>query len=63
MGPAGFDYGMFDFTRAFVAAGPGKLQNGEPDYDRFSHDLSDHMPIWLRMPLPAANQRRFSVPD
>ena len=61
-GPDGFDYGMFNFTQAFMAAGPGKLPNGKPDFDRFSHDFSDHMPIWLRMPLPSNTQHRFIVP-
>lgn len=59
LGPAEFDYGMFDFTKLFVDAGPGRLPDGSPDFDRFSHDLTDHMPIWLRMPMPSTGQHRF----
>lgn len=56
-----FDYGMFNFTKAFVDAGPGKLSDGSPDFSKFSHDFTDHMPIWLRMPLPSAGQQTFEV--
>lgn len=59
LGAREFDYGMFDFTRLFREAGPGLLQGGGTDFDRFAHDLTDHMPIWLRMPLPANDQHRF----
>lgn len=59
LGAGEFDYGMFDFTRLFRDAGPGLLPDGGTDFDRFSHDLTDHMPIWLRMPLPADGQHRF----
>ena len=59
LGPDAFDYGMFDFTQLFVDAGPGKLPDGSPDYARFAHDFSDHMPIWVRLPQPAADQRMF----
>lgn len=59
LGPDQFDYGMFNFTKLFVDAGPGKLDDGSPDFDRFSHDLTDHMPIWLRMPLPSNEQQTF----
>ena len=59
LGPDAFDYGMFDFTQLFVDAGPGKLPDGSPDYARFAHDFSDHMPIWIRLPQPAADQRMF----
>ncbi|MBC56094.1 MAG: hypothetical protein CL814_04070 [Confluentimicrobium sp.] len=61
LGPDGFDYGMFDFTRLFVEAGPGRGPDGAPDYARFEHDFSDHMPIWLRLPLPSDAQHRFVV--
>jgi len=59
LGAREFDYGMFDFTRLFRDAGPGLLPDGGTDFDRFAHDLTDHMPIWLRMPLPANGQHRF----
>lgn len=61
LGPDQYDYGMFDFTRLFVEAGPGQGPGGVPAYERFEHDLSDHMPIWLRMPLPSDTQHRFEV--
>ncbi|WP_289041502.1 hypothetical protein [uncultured Aliiroseovarius sp.] len=61
LGSDQFDYGMFDFTQLFVEAGPGRMPDGTPDYARFAHDLSDHLPIWVRLPLPAADQRRFTT--
>lgn len=55
----GPDYGVFDFADLFARA----LNNGTALNDlqaakrttllkRFEHKVSDHMPIWLRMPLP-----------
>jgi hypothetical protein len=55
----GPDYGVFDFANLFARA----LNNGTALKDlpkakhtallrRFEHKVSDHMPIWLRMPLP-----------
>jgi endonuclease/exonuclease/phosphatase family metal-dependent hydrolase len=55
----GPDYGVFDFANLFARA----LNNGTSLNDlqktkraalikRFEHKVSDHMPIWLRMPLP-----------
>ncbi len=61
LGADQFEFGMFNFTQAFIAAGPGQLPSGEPDYDRFTHDFSDHMPIWLKMPLPSDTQHIFTV--
>jgi len=58
-----FDYGMFNFTKLFVEAGPGKLPDGQPDYDRFAHDFTDHLPIWVRMPLPSTGQHLFEVSE
>lgn len=63
LGPNEFDYGMFDFVRAFSEAGPGAIEDGEPDYDRYEHDLSDHMPIWVRLPVPHVDQTDFAVED
>ena len=57
----GFDYKMFNFKKLFMDAGPGKKLDGSPDYQKFEHDLSDHMPIWLRMPLPTSSQKRYSM--
>lgn len=56
LSPDDFDYGMFDFVRLFSDA-------GLPDVDRFEFDLSDHMPIWVRLPLPSENQHRFVVQE
>lgn len=45
----GFDYGVFDFVRLFADAlgkTPATL------YAKFEHDLTDHMPIWIRLPRP-----------
>jgi len=63
LGPDEFDYGMFDFVQAFSDAGPGATAGGAPDYDRYTHDFTDHMPIWVRMPLPHPGQTDFSVDD
>ena len=61
LGPDGFDFGMFDFVQAFADAGPGRKADGTPDYARYEHDLSDHMPIWVRLPIPHRDQRLFTV--
>ncbi|NHX27109.1 hypothetical protein HA397_24345, partial [Escherichia coli] len=61
LGPDQFDFGMFDFSALFVDAGPGEAAGGGPDYPRFEHDLSDHMPIWIRLPIPSDQQHRFVV--
>ncbi len=61
LGADQYEYGMFDFTKLFVDAGPGALPNGEPDFDKFSHDFSDHMPIWVRLPIPSTDQHLFRV--
>lgn len=55
-----FDYGMFNFVQLFKSAGViGEHANGKPDYSEFEHDVSDHMPIWVRMPIPVADQWTF----
>ena len=54
----GADYGMFNFVQLFSDA-----LNDEPlhqlardarktFYRKFEHEVSDHMPIWIRLPLP-----------
>jgi endonuclease/exonuclease/phosphatase family metal-dependent hydrolase len=56
--PPGPDYGMFNFVELFSQAlhdQPfGKLSSDEQQalFKRFEHNVSDHMPIWLRLPLP-----------
>ncbi len=61
LGPDQFDYGMFDFVSLFRDAGPAQLPGGDVDYTKFEHDFSDHMPIWIRMPMPAPDQHMFAV--
>ena len=59
-GADGFDYGMFDFVRLFLDSVPEATKsNGKPDYSLFEYDVSDHMPIWFRLPKPIADQREF----
>ena len=62
-GHDGFDYGMFNFLKLFREAGPGLLANGTPAFEKFEHDVSDHMPIWVRLPVPSAGQKRYTVPS
>ena len=61
LGEDEFDYRMFDFVQLFMDAGPGKLPDGTPDFARFEHDFTDHMPIWFRMPVPHSTQQRFPI--
>ena len=61
LGSDQFDYGMFDFVRLFVEAGPGAGASA-PEYRKFEHDFTDHMPIWVRLPVPSADQHRFTSP-
>lgn len=61
LGPDQYDYGMFDFVQAFSDAGPGKTANGDPAFDRYTHDFTDHMPIWVRLPVPVDGQADFTV--
>jgi hypothetical protein len=59
--PDAFDYQHFDFADLFAEAilGAGTELSGigkkakASFIDRFQHDVSDHMPIWVRLPLPA----------
>lgn len=55
----GPDYGVFNFVALFndVVSPQKKLidmtkEEKEEFYGRFEHKVSDHMPIWLRLPLP-----------
>ena len=56
--PGGFDYGVFNFVDLFAEALHGKPlldldeEQGVALIGKFEHDVSDHMPIWLRLPLP-----------
>jgi len=53
------DYGVFNFAELFCAAlhGGKKLRQlsrakRTEFFARFEHTVSDHMPIWIRLPLP-----------
>lgn len=54
----GADYGMFNFVQLFSDALNDKplhwLERDERKtfYRKFEHEVSDHMPIWMRLPLP-----------
>ena len=56
--PRGPDYGVFEFVRLFSDALLGKpvdsLAGSERSdfFARFEHKVSDHMPLWMRLPLP-----------
>jgi len=58
--PVGPDYGVFNFVDLFAEALHGRpfaeLGFSEDEkkafYGQFEHTFSDHMPIWLRLPLP-----------
>jgi hypothetical protein len=55
-----FDFGMFDFVRLFLNAVPAATKaNNKPNYSLFEHDVSDHMPIWIRLQKPKVGQRTF----
>ncbi|MCP5075488.1 MAG: hypothetical protein GY947_19630 [Rhodobacteraceae bacterium] len=60
-GPDFFDYGMFNFVELFKAAGVATGAGGATDFTRFEHDVSDHMPIWVRMPVPVADAFTFEA--
>ena len=57
--PRGPDYGVFEFVNLFSEAllqRPYRdLADGDEKNDflaRFEHKVSDHMPLWVRLPLP-----------
>jgi endonuclease/exonuclease/phosphatase family metal-dependent hydrolase len=50
--PTGPDFGVFNFSELFATAlGVPDSARGEL-IKRFEHKVSDHMPLWLRLPLP-----------
>ena len=59
-GPDDYDYGIFNFVELFTQAIHGCSFNEMPArglsqsafIDRFEHNVSDHMPIWVRLPRP-----------
>lgn len=58
LAPRGPDFGVFDFVNLFSEALLGKAYDAlskdkkEAFVKRFEHSVSDHMPLWLRLPLP-----------
>ncbi len=57
-GPDNFDYGVFKFSDLFARATLkkpyGKLTKSEEEGlgKKFEHSVSDHLPIWVRIPRP-----------
>jgi len=60
--PDGFNYGVFNFTDLFARALMGeaytRLTKAEKKAlgKKFEHSVSDHMPIWVRIPRPGFAQ-------
>lgn len=56
--PTGPDYGVFNFSNLFSEVLEGKPFDdlSQPEQKsllaRFEHKVSDHMPLWVRLPLP-----------
>ena len=54
----GLDYGVFNFSDLFAEALHGKplldltKRQRKALLEKFEHDVSDHMPIWIRLPKP-----------
>ena len=61
--PRGPDFGVFDFVNLFSEALHGKafgqLTRAQRMalIGRFEHKVSDHMPLWFRLPLPDVDER------
>lgn len=59
-GQDGYDYGVFDFSSLLAKALFGKtfntLSKAETDYifTRAKQEISDHMPAWIRLPIPGS---------
>ena len=57
----GFDFGVFNFVELFRQALDLPLlstmsrEQRKAFFARFEHDLSDHMPIWIRLSKPGAD--------
>ena len=54
----GYDFGVFNFVEMFAQALYGKSYQDLSKSDKkklirkFEHDVTDHLPIWIRLPLP-----------
>lgn len=59
-GPDGYDYGVFSFTDLFAQVLHGRsfaeLGKAQQDdiFSKSKADVSDHMPAWVRVPIPGA---------
>lgn len=59
-GPNDYDYGVFDFSELFAQAVYGKSFSQlnktqiKSIYSKSKADVSDHMPIWVRIPIPVS---------
>ena len=58
-GTNAFDYGVVAFADLFARALHGKesfrqVPRSGSFVRRFEHDVSDHHPIWVRLPIPGA---------
>lgn len=57
-GPDGFDYGVFEFADLFARTLRGRAYNSLTKKEKadlgksFEHSVSDHLPIWVRIPRP-----------
>ncbi|MGO1121062.1 hypothetical protein ACTL6U_20370 [Rhodovibrionaceae bacterium A322] len=58
-GPDHYDYGVFSFADLFTRALKNKERfltlteaQQKAFYKRYEHDVSDHHPIWTRLPIP-----------
>ena len=57
-GPDGYDYGVFNFANLFAQAihqaSVAELSEAQQKalYRRGNADVSDHMPAWIRLPMP-----------
>ncbi|MEM9810344.1 MAG: endonuclease/exonuclease/phosphatase, partial [Pseudomonadota bacterium] len=62
-----FNYGMFDFVELFAQAAEGQsfadLSKAKKSalYKKFEHDVSDHMPIWIRLEIPTPETEEFEA--
>ncbi|MEM6746370.1 MAG: hypothetical protein AAF608_03020 [Pseudomonadota bacterium] len=60
-----FNYGMFDFVELFARAVHGQpfsslsAAQKKALYRKFEHDVSDHMPIWIRLTAPKPGMGDF----
>ena len=58
LSPGGFDYGVFNFTDLIAQAlygSPAAVLDAKERramLKKFEHDLTDHMPIWIRLSKP-----------